>query len=226
MRRRLIVLALAGIAGTALLVGLGLWQLDRLAWKEALIAEIDARRTAPPAAPPAAPDPARDRFRRVRLEGRIGPGAVHVLTALGAEGAGFRVVVPLETREGRRVLVDLGVVPEGMKAAVTLAGREVHLTGILHWPEEAGAAVPPPDRARGIWFARDLPAMARELGTEPVLVVAEAHDLGPWPRPEPPGTGLRNPHLGYALTWFALAVAWAAIAIALLRGERRRLPRG
>lgn len=220
--RRIALLIVATLAGGGLLLGLGVWQLERLAWKEGLIAEIEARLAAEPVVLPATPDAERDRFLRVRVEGRIGEGMLRVLTPLAGRGAGFRVIVPVETGTGRRILVDLGIIPEALKDGLDLPGRRVSLTGALHWPDEVDRFTPPPDRARGIWFARDLDAMAQALGTEPVLVVADAHDLGPWPEPRRVGTGLRNDHLGYAITWFSLALALEVIGVMLILRELRR----
>ncbi len=64
--------------------------------------------------------------------------------------------------------------------------------------------------------------MAEALGTEPALIVADDHDLGAWPKPRRLGVNLRNDHLGYAVTWFSLAVVWAVMSGLLARRERRR----
>ena len=95
---------------------------------------------------------------------------------------------------------------------------------------------PEPDRAANIWFARDLALMtealgaealgAEALGAEPVLVVAEAHGGGDWPKPLRLGVNQRNDHLQYAITWFSLALIWAVMGTMLVRRERGRLGEG
>jgi surfeit locus 1 family protein len=209
--RRLWFPLLLGLAGVAVLGALGLWQLQRLAWKEALIADIAARIAAAPVPLPETPDPARDQYLPVAVAGALGGEEAHVLTSLPGQGPGFRVISAL-TAGDRRVLVDLGFVPETAKDAPRVAERVV-VTGNLFWPPEAPSA-PPPDAARGIWFADDPDAMAAALGTEPLIVVARdvaGAEIGTRPLPVSP-TGIRNDHLGYAVTWFGLAAVWAVMS--------------
>ena len=76
-----------GLVGVAILVALGAWQLRRLEWKTAILAEIDARLAAEPVPVPAAPDPMADRYRRVRAEGELLPGELHVYTSVPGRAA-------------------------------------------------------------------------------------------------------------------------------------------
>ena len=117
----------------------------------------------------------------------------------------------------RRILVDLGFVPQDAKDLPRMAER-VTVTGNLLWPRETDSWTPAPDQGQDIWFARDLPAMAERLGTEPVLVVArgiEGADLGTIPQPVDTA-GVPNDHLQYAITWFGLAAVWTVMSIALV----------
>jgi len=226
-----------GVAGVAVLLGLGAWQVQRLAWKEALIARLEQRLAADPVALPVRPDPVRDAFLRVRVTGRIGGriggGEVHVLTSLIPYGPGFRVIVALTDTtagaSGRVGLVDLGYLPEAMKDAGTRPAGPVEVVGALYWPDETDGFTPKPDRAANIWFARDLEPMAGALGTEPLLIVAEqlggALGGGEWPKPLRLGVSLVNNHLQYAITWFSLALIWVVMSTMLVRRERRRLDR-
>lgn len=220
MKRGIVAAVVFGVVGASLLTGLGIWQLQRLAWKEDLIARLDARLAAEPVPLPAAPDPDRDAFLRVRAEGMAGGAEVHVLTSRQPFGPGFRVIAPLVLEDGRRILTDLGYVPEADRNAPRppAAGAVV---GALYWPGETDSFTPAPDRAANIWFARDLPAMADALGTEPLLIVAESHPLGDRPMALRLGVNLPNDHLQYALTWFALALIWAVMSIVLVRREGR-----
>lgn len=221
MSLRILAVVLFGLAGTAVLAGLGVWQLERLEWKEGLIARLESRLAAEPAALPAAPDPEADNFLRVAVEGELGDEALHLLTTERPWGPGFRVIAPLELGSGRSVMVDLGYIPEARKGEALPEGP-ARVTGALYWPDEPDAHAPEPDLARNIWFARAPRAMAEALGTEPVLIVADDHDLGAWPKPRRLGVNLRNDHLGYAVTWFSLAVVWAVMSGLLARRERRR----
>ncbi|HUF55849.1 MAG TPA: SURF1 family protein [Thermohalobaculum sp.] len=222
MTRRALAAAAFGLFGAAVLIALGVWQLQRLEWKEGVIARLETRLAAEPAALPAEPDPAEDDFLRVSADGRLGERALHVLTSRRGQGPGYRVIAPLETAAGRRVLVDLGFLPDDMRTGgFPGSGTQARVTGALYWPDEVDGFTPEPDRAEETWFARDLVPMADALETEPVLVVAEAHDLGQWPMPLRLGIDVPNNHLGYALTWFSLALVWAVMSALLVRRERR-----
>jgi surfeit locus 1 family protein len=229
MRLSVVLAALFGLVGTAALIGLGVWQLQRLEWKEGLIAKLEARLAAAPVAVPAVPDPEHDSFLRVRAAGRIGARELDVLTSHAPYGPGFRVIAPLTEVDGRRLLVDLGYVPEAEKkvAGPRFAGP-VEVTGALYWPDETDSFTPAPDRKANIWFARDVAPMAEALGTEPLLVVAESVSPQPpgrdWPKPLRLGVNLPNDHLQYAITWFALALVWAVMTTVLVRREWRRSP--
>lgn len=219
-----------GLVGTAVLIGLGAWQVERLARKEAIIARLEQRLAADPVALPVSPDPARDAFLRVRVTGRIGGGELHVLTSLIPYGPGFRVIVPLTDASGRVVLADLGYVPEAAKDAGYRPAGPVEVVGALYWPDETDGFTPAPDREANIWFARDLAPMAEALGTEPLLIAAESYGGTPgdslgggdWPRPLRLGVDLTNDHLQYAITWFSLALIWAVMSALLVRRERER----
>jgi surfeit locus 1 family protein len=219
MRRAWFPIAL-GVVGCALLLALGLWQLARLEWKTAIIAEIDARIVAAPGPLPESPDPEADRYLPVTVTGALSGEEARVLTSIVGEGPGARVIGVLVTGE-RRILVDLGFVPEGDDAP--RMAESVTATGNLHWPEETDSWTPAPDGS--LWFARDVPLMAEALGTEPVLLVARNLEPGVGTTPLPVDTGaIPNDHREYALTWFGLALVWAAMSLLLLRRSLARAP--
>ena len=227
-----------GAVGVAILLGLMTWQIRRLAWKEALIATLEERLAAAPVALPAAPDQTAHEFRRVALTGRF-TGAVGAhgfadaayLTTLRPHGAGYRIVQPFRTTEGRLVLVDRGYAPvaaknDGGRAALPLPAPEgeIALVGALRWPQDADwfsdAGAGPADN---VWLTRSLNSLAPLWGAAPVLVVAETPTAaGPWPVPDPVSVNLPNDHLGYAITWGGLAAVWAAMTAALVWREMQR----
>ena len=208
-----------GVAGVAVLCGRGVWQLQRLGWKEGLIAQLEERLAADPVALPTVPDPERDEFLRVRVTGRVGVPMLHLLTSLKPWGPGYRVIAPFATSEGRRILVDLGYIRDERKDRGDMPAGEVTVVGALYWPDETDGFTPEPDRAANIWFARDLSAMAAALEAEPVMVIAESHGGGDWPKPQRLGVNLPNDHLQYAITWFSLALIWAVMSVLLVRRE-------
>ena len=213
--RRLIFPLLLGLVGVAILLSLGVWQLQRLAWKQAYLAGIEAKIAAAPVALPDDPGPEADSYLPVTVSGRFTGAALQVLSGKKDLGAGVRIIAAFETDQGRRLLVDRGFVLQDSRNAprqVTTAT----VTGNLHWPQDADAYTPPPDTATGLWFARDVPAMAAALDTEPILIVARA-TTGDGIEPMPLDTStIPNDHAGYAFTWLALALIWAVMSAALL----------
>ena len=221
MKKRLVIPIFFGVIGTAILLGLGLWQIQRLAWKEAILADIAAHIVAEPVPLPAQPDPEADRYLPVRVAGRLTGEEVIVLASVKQIGAVHRLMSVLET-DGRRVLVDRGYVPIESNPAPQTGPLEV--LGNLHWPQEVDSFTPEPDLATGLWFARDVPAMAKALQTEPILIVArQVTAYSPPVTPLPVTTqGIPNDHLNYAITWFLLALVWAGMTVFLVWRIRQR----
>jgi surfeit locus 1 family protein len=221
--RRMILPLLFGLTGAAVLVWLGVWQLQRLAWKEGILADIALRMQSAPVAVPATPDTVKDRFLPVTATGDFTGDALDVLVSRAEIGAGYRVIGVFVTG-GRRLLVDRGFVAEQARGAGHAATLAVTVTGNLHWPDEIDSYTPAPDARTGIWFARDVPALAQALGTEPVLIIART-DTGDSIEPMPVGdAGIPNNHFGYAIQWFLLAVVWLGMtALYLWRITRKAL---
>ena len=216
--RRMIGPILFGVIGVAILVGLGIWQLQRLAVKEAKLAQIAAMLGAEPVALPEAVTVAGDRYRGVRVAGRFTGEVLFKLDSLRDGGPGKRVIAVFEVAGGRRLLVDRGILPDGRKAP--LLAHVAVVVGNLDWPQEADSYTPPPEG--DLWFARDVAGMAAVLGAEPVMVVAQ-EPTGDGIVPVPVDTAtIPNDHWNYAMTWFSLALAWLGMTAALLWRIRRR----
>ncbi|MDO5613302.1 MAG: SURF1 family protein [Paracoccus sp. (in: a-proteobacteria)] len=220
--RRYLFPVLAGIIGCAILIALGVWQLQRMTWKQAMLDDIQASIDAAPVALPANPDLSM-KYLPVTVSGTTTGQEIDVLSGDRELGGGYQVVSALVTDDGRRILVDRGFVPQGARHADR---PPVHLTirGNLHWPDEKGSATPDPNLAENIWFARDVPAMAALLETEPVLVVAAAvQGDSQGVRPVPVAIeGIPNNHLSYAVQWFLIAATWAGMTGALIWRIRQR----
>ena len=170
---------------------------------------------------PAVPDPTVDKYLPVRVAGRFTGTGIDVLASLRGVGAGYRVIAAFQTDDGRRIMIDRGFLPEDQRDRPRKA-TVASILGTLHWPDETDSFTPPPDTAGAIWFARDVPAMAAVLQTEPVLIVArEATGDGITPLPVDT-QGIPNNHLNYAVTWFSLAAVWAGMTGLLLWRIRRR----
>lgn len=211
-----------GLTGTAVLLGLGKWQLDRLAWKQAILHEIDSKIAAQPVEIPQQPTVTKDLYLPVKAQGQLQPAIIRVLVSQKKIGAGYRLISAFET-EGRRVLLDRGFIKIDAPLP-PLVKQEMSVLGNLHWPDEIDSYTPEPDRDKNIWFARDIEAMANELGTLPILIVAS--QVSPSQKAVSPlpidSSSIPNDHLQYAITWFSLAAVWIIMSAVFLRRTRTR----
>jgi len=231
-RRWPIGATLATLIALAILIGLGVWQLQRLAWKTELLARVAALRTAPAIPLGAALDSLSAggdvAMRRVVVDC---PGLARApfleLYGLREGQAGSRLVSACEVVSARyrSVLVDRGFVVDTVSArpSVDAADRTpVHLVGVLRVPDAPTFVTPPNDPVRNRWFSRDAAAMAKALGAAapaPLFLMAETSSNPEWKalRPAPLPSEIPNRHLEYALTWFGLAGALLAVYAAVLR---------
>ena len=211
----------------ALLVGLGLWQIQRLAWKEGLIAEIETRTKAPPVDLRSALATARAgdvSYTRIKAEGRFLNDKERYLFAIADGTVGWDVITPLMTVDGEALLVNRGFVPDALRDPSTRQAGEpdgtVTVTGLARTPETQGSFTPDNEPARNRWFWRDLSGMAASMfpgesvRVAPFFLDAEKSDLpGGWPLGGQTRLDLPNNHLQYAITWFALAAAIAALYV-------------
>lgn len=221
--RRFIFPVVIGLAGTAVLASLGVWQLQRLDWKEGVLAEIESRIVAEPVALPAAPDPDADKYLPIVAEGAILARTLHVLTSVPRVGPGHRLISAFRLEDGRLVMLDEGFVRQGGDLAPG-AMQGVTVIGNLHWPDDTDRFTPAPDLSSGLFFGRDVATMAEVLGTEPLLIVVrEIEGTSARATPLPVTTaGIPNNHLGYAVQWFGLALVWAGMTLFLLWRTARR----
>ena len=220
--RRILFLLIFGLAGLGMLVSLGVWQVQRLAWKQAILAGIESRISADPIALPRQVSEDADKYLPVTISGEMEPGEIHVLVSVKHVGAGYRIIQSFST-EDRTILVDRGFVSATAKQAVRRNGP-MEVTGNLHWPDEIDSYTPEPDIDSNIWFARDVPNLAAALGAAPVLLIARS-ETDPGVTPLPVDTAsIPNDHLQYAITWFGLALIWAAMTGHFL--WRNRAPSG
>ncbi|TBN38034.1 SURF1 family protein [Paracoccus subflavus] len=220
--RRILFPLILGIVGCAILIQLGLWQLRRLDWKEDVLGQIQASINADSVPLPATVDPSM-KYLPVIVSGTTTGAEIDVLSHTKEQGGGYQVVSRFVTDDGRAIMVDRGFVPQELRHAERGPTR-LSIRGNLHWPDEKGEATPDPNLDENIWFARDVPAMAEVLETEPVLVVAsfvEGDAQGVQPLPVAI-EGIPNNHLSYAVQWFLIAAAWAGMTLALIWRIRQR----
>jgi surfeit locus 1 family protein len=208
-------------------VALGVWQLQRLEWKRALIAERAAAVIAAPVSPPQTLAEARAmEFRPVVDDGVFLHDKEIFVGATGPKGgAGFHLLTPLREPDGRIVFINRGFIPSERKAPATrpagqLAGT-VHISGLLRLPPEAKPNWFLPDNRPDLnyWFWVDLPAMAAAAHLAPGDVTPFYIDAdmtpnpGGWPQGGVTPLNLPNDHLQYSIIWFSFAIALVVIYV-------------
>jgi len=207
------------------LIGLGSWQVQRLNWKNDLIYGRQVALDVEPVAMPSRDDIVeRMSFRRVVVTGTFIHDQEFYFYAPKSGKTGYRVVTPVLQELGLTLLVDRGWIPaDKLDPATRPEGQiegDISITGIVR-TDIVGIQGPLPDNdvENNEWFWVDPTAMSAVHGMyyRPALVVAdETANPGGWPRGDATVPGLRNPHLGYAITWFSLAFALVLIWILAL----------
>ena len=224
MLRKLIFPLLLGLAGCGTLISLGVWQVQRLAWKEGILAELDTRLTGPAKPLDLAVSEAGDEYTHVTFAGAPSGDELHVLTSGTAAGTGYRVISKFILDDGAAILVDMGLLPLDAKTEAPLIAP-MQVTGTLLWPDDQNSSTPDPDADENIWFARNVDTMAAALETLPLMiVVSSAVPADPRLTVLPVETsGVKNDHLEYATTWFLLALVWAVMtAFLIFRTTRQK----
>ncbi|MCY4541906.1 MAG: SURF1 family protein [Rhodobacteraceae bacterium] len=211
MTSKLIAPAAFGTFGLVVLLGLGIWQVQRLTWKEAVLDRIDNVIANAPVELPSQPNEAQHQFLAVTAAGTPLPGALKALTSIRGMGPGHRIVVPFEV-ENRRIMLDLGFLPDGSQLPDLPDSLTVE--GNLHWPDDYDRLFTP-DPEGDLWFARQVDGMARALNAEALLLVARNIVPSPDGLLQLPvdSSGIPNNHFQYAVTWFGLAAAWLAMTV-------------
>lgn len=222
--RGLILPGVLSLLGLTALISLGNWQMQRLGWKENLIATVSMRVKEPARAlPPASAWPSFDvnenEYRTFFARGRfLHQNEVQVYTVLSDpkgsfSGAGYWVLTPFELDDGSIVIVNRGFVPEQRKAPASRPGGQpegvLHITGLLRAPEQANFFTPANDAAKNAWYRRDPAGIAHAFGFKNVapfmLDAVGAYRPETLPQPNETKIAFTNNHLGYALTWYGLA---------------------
>ena len=241
------LLALIALLGVAGLIALGVWQIERRAWKLALIDRVEQRIHAVPQPMPSpaswpAINAADDEYRRLTVTGRFLHDRETLIQAVTEEGPGFWVLTPLQTANGTVVLINRGFVPpERRDPASRREGNPatpVVITGLLRLTEPKGGFLRSNDPAGNRWYSRDVEAVAAARGlprTAPFFIDADATpNPGGYPKGGLTVVTFHNNHLIYALTWFGLAImlagaflraACGAALVRLLPGGARILAR-
>lgn len=237
-RRGILEPTIFALVGVAILVGLGVWQLDRKVWKENLIVAMHARLThAPGDLPPrdqwARLNQQRDEFKRVGFPAEFLPGQAALVYSAGSafrpdvQGPGYWVFAPARLAGGSVVIVDRGFVPLDRKdAAAKSPAGSLDIVGIMRWPETRGMFTPADDLKENTWYLRDIKAMAAAHhwnNVAPFYVEMESPvPAGGLPKPGRLVVNLPDNHLQYAITWFGLAFGLAGVYVLFIVRRLRR----
>jgi surfeit locus 1 family protein len=252
-------MAVAAVALFCVFMMLGTWQVQRRAWKLDLIARVDQRVHASPISPPPPAEwsqvtAANSEYRHVRVTGTFLNNSETLVRALTELGAGEWVLTPLRLDDGTVVIVNRGFVPPERRDraahGVTAATTGATVTGLLRITEPRGSFLRRNDPAKGLWYSRDVAAIAAARGLSRVApyFIDEEAGAGDGQRiaetsaatagevvgasrtvqaSAAPIGGLtvivfRNTHLMYAITWYGLALMVLAGVWIVMREERRR----
>lgn len=205
-----VLATLLTLCAIVILCALGTWQVQRLYWKEGLLAQMETARAA---------GPQDIKFQDIegavplyaRLRGRYGAIGFFVGPRTYEGEIGFHVLAPLMQEDGSAVLVNRGWVPQGQEGSVKAPQGIVSVSGLLRLPEQGNPFVPQNNTEKGAWFRADPAQMAQVAGLAsiaPLVMYAESENpesasLQPvraaaqWMPP--------NDHLRYAFFWFSMA---------------------
>jgi surfeit locus 1 family protein len=223
------------LAGLVILIGLGVWQLDRKVWKENLITTLNTRlgrapEDLPPRASWAQLREDKEEFRRVVFPAEFLDGEEALVYTAGSplrpdvKGPGYWVFAPARLAGGSIILVNRGFVPADRKDPGTRTEGAPHgvidIVGVLRWPETRNSFTPADDPKNNVWFLRDSNSIAK-FKTWATVAPFYIDQEGPAPAgalPKPGKLEVRLPdnHLQYAITWFGLALALAGVFIVWL----------
>ncbi|MEP7457155.1 SURF1 family protein [Phyllobacterium sp. SB3] len=211
----------------AILIGLGTWQVERLQWKENLLAEIEQRTHATPASLSEIESLWAEKhdvdYRTIKVAGQFIDGQERHYLATYQGMSGFYIYAPLRLEDGRVVFINRGFVPYDKKEPASRgqsAQGPVTINGLARNPLAAkpSSLVPDNDLKANIYYWKDLPVMAAQSGVPQDKLVPFFIDADKTPNPSGLPVGgvtiidLPNSHLQYAVTWYGLAATLLAIA--------------
>ena len=216
---------LMSVVAIAVMFGLGVWQLQRLAWKEALMADIaQAVANEPMEGLPAENEEIADkRFYAARLRGHYEGQDMHLAARYYRSILGYSVFTPFQLDDGRWALVNRGSIPVFKKDDYPAAPKGPQDIKVqIRTSNERNPFTPENQPEKNIWFGRDTESMAEAAGVDALpftFDVVGQQEADVYPVPSDGEIKLRNDHLGYAITWFGVGLG--ALVITLLYHRRK-----
>ena len=199
----------------AALLSLGTWQVQRLHWKENLLATIDTRLHQAPADVSTLSNTEDVNYRHATASGTLQNTHIFYLSAISQTGqGGYHILTPLALADGTYLLADRGWIPYDHKNGdFSRPEGPITLSGILRIPEHFWFQ-PPNNPAKNDWYAIDFPALATAAhipALKPYLLEVDATDAQTYPTGGQTRVTIPNNHLVYAITWYGMAVALLVI---------------
>jgi surfeit locus 1 family protein len=239
-QRSWVGLLIPALIAFVVLVGLGTWQIQRKAWKEALIAALNAQLASPPTALPAPAtwarlDRVKDEFRRVTFSATFDNAKEALVFAAPStfrpdvSGLGYWVFTPSRLADGTIVIVNRGFVPDGRQDPQTRPAGQiaepVTIVGSMRWPDDHHWFTPGDEPAKNLWFTADPQAIAaaKGIGAVAPFYVEQESPVPPGGLPKPGKLMVTLPdnHLQYALTWYGLALVLVIMFVTWAYGQSR-----
>lgn len=224
--------------GVVLCMVLGAWQVQRLQWKEGILAHIASAQQMPPLHEVKG---AQDLYRNAQVAGHwVCDGAVYRFSGNTVYGKGYKLLRLLELKDGTRVMVDTGFTtqapphspPAGTAAMCkkpAASQRNATVQGMIRGPLYKRWLTPETPPSGTLWLYEDVPAMAAAMGVsdkkllpDVILEVTGIAEPNVFPVPGDGKVVLRNDHLGYAITWFALALVSAGMGFVFIRAQTKK----
>ena len=225
---------IATVIGLAILVSLGVWQVKRLAWKEALLAQLAANAAAPAVDLPTAYNMSRAgsnvEFVRVKFTGTYRNDSFMKMLSSYEGGQGWTIITPGASADGWAVIIDRGRLPGQMLGHFTQPEGPQEIEGVIRThPYGQGFFDPVNDPKGNMWYWWDVKGMLAASGLPDglkpfpfeVQLVPTGDDTS-FPRPQEAKADLANNHLGYAITWFGLALTRLGVSVFYVFDLRRR----
>ncbi len=216
------------------LLALGIWQVQRLQWKEAILDAIteEGRKPAVTQLPEHAEEMRALQYRMAQLDGTFIHDAMQFrIGRRSGFSEGYYTLTPFQLHDGRTLLVNRGFAPGNIATideTVTRPEEMVTISGMIRLPSPKKYFAPPNQPQDRMWFYEDMSALEHATGTslEPVLIEAIGeYEQGISPIPSDGTIRLRNDHLGYAITWFSLAIVAAVMFTLYHRKPKESLPK-
>jgi surfeit locus 1 family protein len=220
-----------------ILIGLGTWQIQRKAWKEALIASLTEQLAGPPKALPAPAtwsslDQTSEEYNRVSFNAVFDYADEALIYGAASafrpdvSGPGYWVFTPARLADGRVVIVNRGFVPEDRKDPKSRPDGQVpgtiDVVGVMRWPESRHWFSPNDEPAHNLWFTRDPQSVAdaKGLGAVAPFYIEQETPVPPGGLPRPGKLEVRLPdnHLQYAVTWYGLALVLVVVFVTWASG--------